>query len=1295
MKRGVLLAAFSIILSVFALSGVSATYCTSNAQCPATYSGAYCWLEGSTWEVWDYQQNRFCDREPEVNMCDDNGDPVDHKVATCSYGCSNGACTAAPSCTGGQTTGSVSCSQAPTQPNTPNVFTTGSCDGTTACQYACPSTSYYESSSGSCEPKVTGVASGGSCDANHLCGSNLNCGSDGTCHSTTAGSVGGSCTWWGTCQSGLHCTDASLINNQGTCQQWDVAVGGSCDTNRLCDGSGTCSSGVCKNYNVAAGGSCDTNNLCANSGNTPGSYTCSGGVCTEIPSTYSCTGPQASGSSICPGDDSGLTANTAKSLVTSCTSGTKCEYTCSGTGKYIYGGSCYSYQDDGESCSSTTSQCEPGHVCSGGICYSNCGGTEPTGTGVIKGSNLYDSNNDNRVGSDSWTYMSGSNLPGIYHCQWQCNTGYYQNGNTCSPQKANGQACTANNQCTGGTCNSNSVCSGGTPTCDATNCNTWGACSGGSKSCSTFNSGCNVPSTTVTTTCTVVSSTPTINSFSITPSTVTEGTSVTFSGSATAGSSCVTRHRARVSGSTVPSDGGWTTVSGCPSTITLGENHPTAENPLSFYDNPRTYTVRWELETISGQTTYQDRTVTINSGSTTCTPETDTQFCARLGKNCGTVTAGDNCGISRTVNSCGTCTSGTCGGSGTANICGSPTVYSCTGNAPGNSQLCNNDDQGLNADTPRVLASSCSSPAKCQYTCTAPYVYSGSGSTATCILPSSIATVEWKNLQGGALTQADLNDRVVMRAAGNGFAGKKVVFTLYKKAFGFDDKLGSFAVTPSSDIFATYNTTISTSGQIYFKANVTADDYVTSAEIPVSSTPNNFPPVAIITAPVAGGIYFIGNNITFDHGSTDADSNITNVLWTFGDGGTNTSATTNHSYTTPGQKTITLRVTDEQGATASKQISILVSASPAIFAFIEQPAHAAAVVSNNLVVDYSARQSYLVNVTYTGTTPCIVTVACLAGPCPLQTQQSPTCAANPNALLNVVGGGQANFNFNTLLFNWTFREGNSYLTPDVGMGRVSGTKGFSNYGPKNITLQLRYTPTGSSPIQSTYARQFTLFNQRQCSPQGDTWYSISNGFVTGTASTLDTAACAGEDRNANTIDDCCPTGWSCSTDAASPGCKVDNTAQQGCASYSSSASCTTDASQRVKSDILWSYPAYNCGKSINGKNYACSCAWTGSACVFNASSRADDAPITGTTTSCTYTSTVSECVSGYQSVTIQAQSNNVGNDPLCVDSVQTIPCGRPVVALPFIGFPQIIVAIILIAIIYVLLSRQRNRKRRR
>lgn len=71
--------------------------------------------------------------------------------------------------------------------------------------------------------------------------------------------------------------------------------------------------------------------------------------------------------------------------------------------------------------------------------------------------------------------------------------------------------------------------------------------------------------------------------------------------------------------------------------------------------------------------------LTCGGGTTTnvcgCSAETNTAFCTRLGKNCGNVTAPDNCGTARTA-SCGStiCSNSlqSCGGGGVANVCGCP-----------------------------------------------------------------------------------------------------------------------------------------------------------------------------------------------------------------------------------------------------------------------------------------------------------------------------------------------------------------------------------------------------------------------------------------------------------------------------------------------------------------------------------------------------------------------------------------------------------------------------------------------
>jgi hypothetical protein len=56
-----------------------------------------------------------------------------------------------------------------------------------------------------------------------------------------------------------------------------------------------------------------------------------------------------------------------------------------------------------------------------------------------------------------------------------------------------------------------------------------------------------------------------------------------------------------------------------------------------------------------------------------CVAESDAALCVRLGKNCGAVAGTDNCGEAREVASCGACRSPqVCGGGTVANVCGCP-----------------------------------------------------------------------------------------------------------------------------------------------------------------------------------------------------------------------------------------------------------------------------------------------------------------------------------------------------------------------------------------------------------------------------------------------------------------------------------------------------------------------------------------------------------------------------------------------------------------------------------------------
>ena len=77
------------------------------------------------------------------------------------------------------------------------------------------------------------------------------------------------------------------------------------------------------------------------------------------------------------------------------------------------------------------------------------------------------------------------------------------------------------------------------------------------------------------------------------------------------------------------------------------------------------------------------------------------------------------------------------------------------------------------------------------------------------------------------------------------------------------------------------------------------------------------PPPAENVAPTAEiAINCAGLTCTFDaSGSSDSDGTITSYAWNFGDGTTGSGESTTHSYTQPGTYSVTLTVTDDDGAT--------------------------------------------------------------------------------------------------------------------------------------------------------------------------------------------------------------------------------------------------------------------------------------------------------------------------------------------------------------------------------------------
>ena len=152
---------------------------------------------------------------------------------------------------------------------------------------------------------------------------------------------------------------------------------------------------------------------------------------------------------------------------------------------------------------------------------------------------------------------------------------------------------------------------------------------------------------------------------------------------------------------------------------------------------------------------------------------------------------------------------------------------------------------------------------------------------------------------------------------------------------------------------STASRTYGAAGTYTVKLTVTDDKGATgqtTRTVTVTSPPaQNQPPVAAFTAtPTNLAVAFDAST------SSDPDGTVASYAWDFGDSGTGTGKTANHTYGATGDYTVTLTVTDNKGATATKTAQVTVSAAPPAN---QPPVAAFTSTVNNMVVNFDGSGS--------------------------------------------------------------------------------------------------------------------------------------------------------------------------------------------------------------------------------------------------------------------------------------------------------------------------------------------------
>lgn len=584
----------------------------------------------------------------------------------------------------------------------------------------------------------------------------------------------------------------------------------------------------------------------------------------------------------------------------------------------------------------------------------------------------------------------------------------------------------------------------------------------------------------------------------------------------------------------------------------------------------------------------------------------------------------------------------------------------------------------------------------------------GDGCSSTCQNEGQgeIRTVEWRNAMGQRITESNVNSIVTLYAETTAGNGQTVTFNVYEKDFGYNFVTTLTAPAGNGkaekdwliddDIISQHDEgadcTLGGGLEFYFNASIPGSSNFSYELLVDCEQGENTPPKAIISAPVHRQIYFTNLPVEFNHTSRDSEGNIVRYLWKIEeDNFQTTQESFIYTFTTEGQKTITLRVEDSEGLSDEDEIAVLAINSPGILAYIEKPSHQQIVPERNgntrLIVDYSGEHSYVID-RDDGTTCPDIDINCLAGDCPAETMNHPVgCTDN----VTVLGGNQP---FDTLNFTWKFNDGQVFS----GLGNSTGSKGYGgrsdNLNDKGIILKLLYNQ-GNVNVNKQTDREFTL---GQC-VGGDTFYDITSEgeIIRGLDVFEEPGACKGEDGLEATIDDCCPPNFACLDDNSNGVflCRNFEGQPEFCSDYSEQNTCNEDAYHVVKNEPGWDEECEEGWSSQRGQPVECKCEWDDNQEPEEDICKFDKRYIGGggssevcTEYECLESYAKGECKNGYMELTIHRElvdgDCDITGQTTCepLEETITVPCGRPTIELPFFEKEQFIGALIVIALIY-------------